>query len=426
MVVLMLAPLAGVVALAVEVGDVASHQRTLQHAADSAALAAATGNDTNTYSGVYGYIREAKAVAFNYPIGNATTTTVTPSLADCPGSSNGSNDCYKVAISRPFNLYLARMVGMNSMTASVVAFARTSAKVDLCLVSLGSGGITTDGKSTGFGTCYAEALGTGNQKCTSVTFAGLWSPNAPTACNSSPFKTIPSSTPNPITSIASSIPTTSQVPCSASITNLSWYPVTVTGDTTQYARVCSDVTLSSDLNVSAAGNNRAIILDNATIDMAGNNVNLTGVADGVGVTVISTYSSCASSCALKAVFTNGAKNTTSTIKIQAPSINGGGAFDNYAIYDDDSSKVTSAAAFNPPNNYGIDINITGTIYQIMRDITSSGNLSSSIGGASNCIAIVVKSFYSNGGKLANNPNSGCAADGYILPTQTISNVALVQ
>src|SRR5262249_41980431 len=51
MVVLMLVPLAGVFALAVEMGNVTLQQRVQQHAADSAVLAAAQSNDSTVDSG---------------------------------------------------------------------------------------------------------------------------------------------------------------------------------------------------------------------------------------------------------------------------------------------------------------------------------------------------------------------------------------
>ena len=427
-VVLMLIPICGVSALAVEVGNVVSQQRAQQHAADSAALAAATGDDETLRSGVYGYVRDAKAVAFQYPIGDTTNTTVTTVLTDCPGSAAASNDCYKVTISRPFNLYLAALAGKTSMTATAISYARISSKVDLCLISLGSGGITTDGKSTGFGTCYAEALGSGNQKCSSVVFAGLFSPNSPQACNGSPYTQISSSNINPLGGISSKIP--SAVSCSADVNNLTFVPI----GTTSFARVCSTTTvlsLSGDKTITApVGTNMAIILDNVSIDTNGHNLTLNGQTGKEGFTIISTNGGGCSSCNLENWFVNnssGPSKADSTVSIQAPSDSAGGDFDNYAIYDnDDPTKIASATAFNPPNSPAVNVNITGTIYAPMRDLTFNGSVYSSIGVVSNCISILAKSITSNGGKLANNPNSGCAGDGYKVATISTKNVALVQ
>lgn len=414
---LLLIPICGLLAVAVEVGDAGMLQRGEQHAADSAALAAATGNDTKTYSGAAGYVLEAKAVATKYPIGNATVATI---QTDCPGSASGANDCYKVTINRTVPLYLGQVIGVTSMSPTAIAYARWGSIVDLCLVSLGSGGITTDGNSTGFNLCYAEAL-QGTVKCTSVVFEGVFAP-ATQACSGSPVTTIPSSTTNPYPSKSSSIPTQAQVPCSANVNSLtSW---TTVGDT-QYARLCSTSTLQMTANVSlsSGSSNKALILDNATIDTNGHNFSATSTNASNGFTVISTNSSGGNLADWFVNSANGA-GSASTVTVQGP-IDSTGTFADFSFLDNDGASITSATAFAPPSNHAVNLNVTGVIYAPLRDLTFNGVVNSSIGGIT-CISIVAKSITSNGGKLQNNPVSGCTSAGYKTLTQTVTSVALVK
>jgi Flp pilus assembly protein TadG len=116
---LLMVPFVGSLSLAGDLAIGFLTNRSMQNAADSAALAAATNGDaTHTDSGspaVYMYQREALAVASRYGFtGGAanvtvTTTTVTNAQnANCPASVA---QCFQVTISKLIPLYLSSLVG---------------------------------------------------------------------------------------------------------------------------------------------------------------------------------------------------------------------------------------------------------------------------------------------------------------------------
>lgn len=401
--VLLLIPISGLLAVAGEFGYFSMAQRSQQHAADSAALAAAANDDSTLQGGVPRYKLEAQAVAAKYPVGSAT---VDVQLVACPDSAAGATDCYNAVITRPVQFQLARMVGIQSIVASANAMARRASVQDYCLVGMGGGGITLDGKSTGFDTCVVRS--NAQVKCSSVKFQLIDSTANPQSCSGIPrlnsgSYTLPSSF-----NLSSQIPTT--VSCSSDVNNLSWS--SVAGDaTTQYARLCSGSAikqLSGDLSITISNQNKALILDGVSIDLNGHNFSATSTtANGNGTTVISTVTP--TSGTLPTWFTNTSKNIDSLVSIAGPTT---GTFANFAIMDNQS--VTSATTYNPPNNPQININVLGLIYAPNRILTFNGPVNSSIGGYT-CISIIGSSINSNGGKMQNNPTQDCSTLGYVTP-----------
>jgi Flp pilus assembly protein TadG len=445
---LMLIPICGMMAMAVELGNGVLQQRAQQHAADSSALAAATGNNVKCYDasgnqsgtansvGVCtttgytpGYQLEAKAVAASFP--TISGATVTPAAAYCPGTVTGSYDCYKVTISRNLPFFIGQVIGVSNMTPTAVAYARISEHYDLCFAT--NNDFTTDGTSTGFSTCYVESFN-GTIKCTSVTFAGLFASNDQ-ACNGTNLSapgtkpTCPTVQQGVNPCLSGSIPNTSTVPCQSAANqgnpaSWTWTPVTTSytpssgtavTSTTNYVRLCAGtLTLGSNWSIAAASNNQAIILDNTTLDGSGGAYSFTAL----GTTVISTCSSTCTGGSLPVPFQNVLSgNGTIGVKIGGPEMDTG-TFANFALYDDETQ--TTAGALN----FSFNIDIDGEIYEPNRDLTLSGSQYSNIGGIS-CTTLIAKSFYSNGGKLANNPIADCAGN-YLTAQQTVANVALVK
>jgi Flp pilus assembly protein TadG len=115
---LLMLPIAGALSLAGDLANGFLVNRSLQNAADSAALAAATGGDLALDSGspaLYAYQREALAVASKYGFVNGannvtvTSTTVTNAQnASCPASVT---QCFQVTVSKTIPLYFASAVG---------------------------------------------------------------------------------------------------------------------------------------------------------------------------------------------------------------------------------------------------------------------------------------------------------------------------
>jgi Flp pilus assembly protein TadG len=146
--------LIGAMGLAAEVSYWRLHQRSMQNAADAAAIAAATNGGST-------YVAEAQAVAAQYGFqngaGNITVTVTKPNTASgCTGS------CYNVQISDKLPLLLTSIVGFSgnatimsatssgvsqhstipamSMQGSSIATSASSYKY--CIVALGTTGVT--------------------------------------------------------------------------------------------------------------------------------------------------------------------------------------------------------------------------------------------------------------------------------------------
>ena len=151
----MLVPLIGSMALAGELSSWLLTNRGLQNAADSAAIAAATNNNTSYESGsstIYNYQAEANAVAASYGFtngsSNVTVTVTTTTASPCPSGVT----CYQVTVTKKVPLYLVQIVGYtgnstlsgaNAETLSATAVATPGAAgASFCVVALGGSGVT--------------------------------------------------------------------------------------------------------------------------------------------------------------------------------------------------------------------------------------------------------------------------------------------
>jgi len=138
----LLPALVGALGVGFEVSNWYRQARSMQNAADSAALAAALNGGSN-------YDIEAKAVAAQYGFINGANnvTVAVTNTAACP---SGGNTCYSVAITSLVPLYVAPVVGykgdvtingsaQKSLSASAVTTVG-AAPVQYCLLALGSSG----------------------------------------------------------------------------------------------------------------------------------------------------------------------------------------------------------------------------------------------------------------------------------------------
>src|SRR6185369_7021244 len=105
----LLAPVVlGTFGLGTEVASWYSIQRHMQNAADSAVTAAAT-------NGTAAFADEARAVTNRYGFTNGLQGVVVTALEDQP-CPDGTSECYKVTISKPVPLMLAKIVGFQGNT----------------------------------------------------------------------------------------------------------------------------------------------------------------------------------------------------------------------------------------------------------------------------------------------------------------------
>jgi len=144
LVALALPVLIGTMGLATETSYWFMHQRSMQNAADAAAIAAAT-NATSSYAS------EAQGVAAQYGFsngsGNITVTVANPNTA-----KNCSQNCYTVTVSDKVPLWLSQVIGYagnttvnkKGMTAlSAAAVATSASAYPYCILAL-NGSVTQD------------------------------------------------------------------------------------------------------------------------------------------------------------------------------------------------------------------------------------------------------------------------------------------
>jgi Flp pilus assembly protein TadG len=450
LVVVLIIPILGVVALAAEVGNVSLEQRTQQHAADSAVLAAAQSNDATVDSGttLTRYQRDAAAAAAKYPIGNATVTT---GKVDCPGSASGANDCYQTTIVRTQKMYLAALVHMYSMTPTAIAVANLGSKENDCFVGTqnvptdglsppGKGdGIYINGSGTGFQYCYLRSYGEVDCSGASITFKGV---NALSQKCSAPFTYNPQPWTDPYDLAANDYKTAAAgVACSPNINSLVWS--TAVGGT-QYARVCSTSTtkLSANLDISSTTYNRVLYLDGVGLDLNGLTLGATNAStttsSHTGTTIVATNSSGGGTLGTKdgsdyVIFDNTQQGGASaaTLNLLAPGGSAGGSYANFVVIADPNI-MPSNCQFDPSaNKYQVNMNIVGVIYAPYCNIHMNGSNTSNIGTFNNCLSVIGNAIDSNGGKLtlangSTDATSGCSAAGVTPPTDYFGRISLVK
>jgi Flp pilus assembly protein TadG len=408
---LLLIPIIGVLALAGEVGYWAMAQRTMQHAADSAAIAAAANNDATQDSGVERYKREASAVAKNYPIGSSAVTTV---KMDCPGSAAGALDCYRVTINRNATVHLARVIGFNGsggngttgLTAVAYAKNRVLSKF-FCISALGTSsaaqsfGINLSGGGTNINTCYGQSAGKVKCAGNGNDFITVFAPSQQGGTCANYEYQDPSIVTDPYEGREFTFPS----PACSSATSYSTLSWTLSGDT-NYARVCSSSpsglkTLASDQTATCPTDRCAILIDNTTLNLNDHTLTLNKM------TVVFTNSS---GSTLPTWF----DDNKGTINVTAPT---DGTLGDFAIIDDpdDTSPAIYDAKF-------ANVNFAGILYAKNRELNFNGSVDTSVVGQY-CTTIVAKSVVSNGGKLG---TADCDALGYTPPSTPAVREALVQ
>src|SRR5690348_9652531 len=137
---IMMIPLVGFLALGFEVSNWYMITRSMQNAADAAALAAAINNGAN-------YDVEARAVAAQYGFVNGVNNVLigVSNTAVCP--ITGDPNCYSVTISGYTPLLMSQVVGFQGAgningqlqkQLSSLAVAKAASPADICLLALAS------------------------------------------------------------------------------------------------------------------------------------------------------------------------------------------------------------------------------------------------------------------------------------------------
>ncbi len=440
----MLIPLVGSMALAGELSSWFMTNRSLQNAADSAAIAAATNNNTNFETGsgtVYNYQAEAYAVAASYGfvngVNNVTVTVTTTTASPCPSGTT----CYQVSIAKKVPLYLVQIVGYsgnttlagsNAQTLSALAIANPSSGTGghFCVVALGSSGVTLtsnggpdaqmtgcDIGSNGSMTCnghdmgadagYAVGTDGGSPGCGASKHSGA-SPIV------DPYASLDTNIPpDPCGSSAASYP---QEPKHGTLpaSNLIGGSFTWTAGTTV---LCGDQQLTG--NVTVPPTTTKVVIFNGQLDTNSNSFTMN---DGTLIFSSGGASGTSSGTAPPAgVSPTFSPTGGGAINITAPK---SGTWSGIAIYQDPRTTssygtVDVAAAGNSPT-----WDVIGMNYFPNANFTIAGDVSSGAAGGA-CQGWVVNSMIIDGtGYIVD--NNGCVAAGLTLPSAPGSRAVLVE
>ena len=416
---LMLIPISGGIAMSVELGQWYYFQRSMQNAADTAAIAAATNNSATGST----YTAEAKAATAPYGfVDGQNNTTVSTAVVTCPTGVAAGATCYEASLSKVLPISFSALVGFRgdttygsgfgqTITASAIATAGGAGQ-QICIWSLSNGhnsfqsnggpkpdlagcNIYSNGDATcnghNLGATYGIAHGT-NSGCgvqqvsgaANVTdnYAGLASNIPSNSCSSYPQ--IPSKKNDP------ALPGTN----------------VISGSMTGSKQYCGDVQLSAD--VTLTGTNNVITVNNGTLDLNGHTLQ---TASGASATVIFSGTNATG----YSHFPGG----SGTLTITAPT---SGAWSGVAMYQNPSltSGVDVSYSGNSPT-----WNISGLVYLPKANLTFSGVVNKSANGAS-CFVLVAYTILVNGtGSIFAN-NTQCAAAGLSPPSTTSTREKLVQ
>lgn len=399
----------GSLGLGAEVASWYGGKRSLQNAADSAAIAAATAAGS-------GYASEARAVARQYGyrdgVGGVTVTAV--NAVACP---SGGNTCFRVTVQKLQPLLLAQTVGfagdgqLNGSPAKLISATalaiQANAPRQYCVLALAGSGATQGIRSNG--APFANLSGCNIMSNTAAQCNGhnlaadigdAHTTNS--GCGVQQNSSVPIVA-DPYSGLVSNIPSN---PCST-------YPLAPAKkkdpplpssnllhgqESRTVINICGDVQLSGPVIVTSGGN-AVLTIFNGSLDLQGYSMQ---TQPGSKLTIVFAGSN---NARLHAPVGNG------SFDIQAPT---SGPWSGVAMYQHPSltGGVDISAAGNSPTWL-----ITGLVYLPHADVTFSGAVNKSSNGAS-CFGLVVDKLLINGtGSILN--HGQCSQAGLTLPAASV-------
>jgi Flp pilus assembly protein TadG len=417
----LLPPMIGTFGVGFEVANWYLITRSLQNAADSAAVAAATTGGAN-------YGTEARAVAAQYGFVNGVNnvTVAVSNTAACPG---GGTTCYSVTITQGLSLFLSQIIGYignstlngapaQQLTSTAVA-SQSTIQVPLCLLALGTSGaqdIVTNGNP------HANMSGCSVMANTSARCNGgnLGAPYGlahvtDSGCGVIQVSGVPTVA-DGYASLASNIPSDALTSCGGSFPQaptqhsdpaLPSSNVWGAGSRSLSGNVvvCGDLQLSGDVTIDAPAG-AVLIVENGQLDLNGHTLR---TSSGSGLTVVFSGSNGSYTHA-----PTSSVNNSGTIDIAAPT---SGAWSGIAVYQDPNltTGVNLSAAGNSPT-----WDISGLVYMPHSNVTLSGAINKSSNGQA-CFVLVMDAITINGtgDVLSGNTPANCNRAGVNLPMATI-------
>lgn len=413
--------LIAVLGLGIDVGAWHRVDRSLQNAADAAAVAAAR-NGTSSYQS------EATAVAAQYGLvdGSGGVTVTALNNQTCP---NGQTNCFSVTVAMSAApQFFSQVVGIPAPSLSSSAMAGGGQTHSYCLLAVASSGtdpaITTNGApkadlsgcsimSNTSSDCHGHDLKADNGDAHKMDSGCGVNQNSNVAAIPDPYKSLTSNIPTdpcgglypqePTKKGGSPLPSLNTWGLVGFTTAMALpYPPS----TANRGIVCGDLQLLGDVTLTTASPGSLLVIVNGQLDTNGHTLKTVA---GSALTIIFTGTA--------GSYTH-APTGGGTLDFPAPT---SGPWSGVAIYQDPSltSGMDISAAGNSPT-----WDITGLVYLPHSSVTFSGAVNKSSNGAS-CFALVVDNITINGtGDIL--AKGGCAAAGLNLPTATVGTVGLVK
>ena len=427
---LLLIPISGSIAYAVELGGAQYVQRSAQNAADAAAIAAASNSSSTGTT----YLMEARAAAKPYGyIDGQGNVTVNSAPVACPTGAPTGSTCYEAVITTTFPLTFSRIIGFlgtggtgNQLinARAVATSAGGGGSTDICVMALSSTGVSfqsNGGPKPNLSGC--SIFSNGSMECAGHNLGASYGiavgTNGPS--NQCGNNTVPGATPitDPYSDRADNIPantcpslypsgTYPQLPTNGSDPNLpSRNVISGSKNWTGNQQFCGDVQLSGDVTLN--GLETTIVIQNGRLDLHGHKIS---TASGAAATIVFSGDNGAyKHYPVNQNFPNGTKGAgPATIDIEAPT---SGNWSGVALYQDPAlnTGVSFSEAGSDPT-----WNITGLAYFPKADVGFSGIVNKSAYG-SQCFVLVAYTLTINGTAqiLA---NTQCASAG--LPPLTVA------
>jgi hypothetical protein len=454
---LLLPILIGGLGLGFEISNWYMQGRSMQNAADAAATAAASNNDTS-------YDVEAKAVAakYGYIDGSNSVTVTASNSAACP---TGGSNCYSVTITGLVPLYLSQVIGFTGngsgqkLISSTAIAQNNTIQQPICLLGLNTTGTTirtngapnsdlsgctvmsnSDNNCNGSDLLATWGLAAGtNQDCglnqrSNVPPVGdpyaFMATNIPPDPCSGNYPQEPNGPHPTLAQLQAALPSENILSGNMSLANLQAAlpssppgPQRIfSGNISTYPSVltfCGDVVLSADTTITTPDDQTGatIVIYNGRLDVRGQKL-LTGANSGLTVVFSGDDASCGTCQHYPADRSNGQPGV---IDISSPK--GGptlAPFPGMAIYQDPS--LTTGVSFTYQGNNPV-WNISGGVYLPHADLTASGAVSQATNGE-DCFVLVTGSLLINGTMniYQQTPTgSGCNLQGLDQPHATIDD-----
>jgi hypothetical protein len=426
---LLLIPIAGAIAYAVELGSWQYMQRSAQNAADSAALAAATVADTGGSTTAEMEARgAAKKLGFTHGAGDVT---VTSAITACPAGVVAGSTCYEAIVNTQMPFTFASMIGFAGSGGGVQNIVARA--VSVVAGGAGGGGPVNDVCIWTFnlldtnGTPQADlngcaVLSEGNMVCSgngveadfAVAAGTITGPCADPADGTN----IPNATDlpdDPYAQAANSIPAN---PCGGNYpkaNNQGTVPPSnrLSGTLTGEIKLCGDVQLTGDVNtpVTLTGTGTKLIIYNGRLDL---NRRTLKTAAGATATVI--FSGTTASGFSKYPVDAGSGPGSGVLEIEAPSGNPSDPWNGIAVYQD-PRMGDNGVDFHYSGNKPA-WKVTGVLYFPYADTRFSGIVDKADDGAWCQILVAYTVRIDGTGKIIGDV-SGCEAAGIDPPTVVV-------